>query len=96
MNAPEAVLLDTSRTSANILSTVQHLLQEQFTLTAEQVLPGQVLEDLGIDSLSAIEFLFKLEDEFHISLSDERGDFRTVADITDIVEKACAEKSARA
>jgi acyl carrier protein len=77
-----------------ILSKIQRLLQEQFKLTADQVRPDQCLADQDIDSLSAIEFLFKLEDEFDISLSDERGDFRTVADIAGIVEKALSAKAA--
>ena len=77
-----------------VLHSIQSLLQEQFTLTAEQVHSDQCLADLGIDSLSAIEFLFKLEDEFQISLSDERGDFRTVADIAGIVEQALSVKGA--
>ena len=72
----------------SVLSRIQRLLQEQFTLTPEQVVPEECLADLGIDSLAAIEFLFKLEDEFGISLSDQRGDFRTVADIARIVEAA--------
>ena len=77
-----------------VLPRIQRLLEEQFTLTAEQVHSYQCLADLGIDSLAAIEFLFKLEDAFQISLSDERGDFRTVADIASIVEKALSAKGA--
>jgi acyl carrier protein len=76
----------------SILPRVQHLLRDHFDLATEKLLPDQCLTDLGIDSLAAIEFLFKLEDDFDISLADERGDFRTVADIASIVEKALSAK----
>ena len=79
-----------------VLLKVQRLLCEHFTLTAEQVLPDQGLADLGIDSLAAIEFLFILEDEFAISLSDQRGDLQTIADIVILVENSLSAKGATA
>ncbi|MBI3376724.1 MAG: acyl carrier protein [Betaproteobacteria bacterium] len=67
---------------------VQQMMQEHFSLAAGQVLPDQTLADLGIDSLGAIEFMFLLEEAFGVSLSDERGELRTVSDIVAVVEKA--------
>jgi acyl carrier protein len=78
-----------------VLPRVQALLQNHFSLTAEQTAPQQLLADLGIESLDAIEFLFKLEDEFKISLSDQRGTFRTIADIVNVVERAVSATPAR-
>ena len=46
----------------------------------------RLVEDLGIDSLTTIEFMFKLEDEFSISLSEERGTLNTVRDIANLVD----------
>lgn len=74
----------------NVASEVQKLLQEHFSLAEDQVAPDQKLEDLGIDSLSAIEFMFQLEDKFRISLSQERGALRTVSDVIEIVKRALA------
>jgi acyl carrier protein len=79
-----------------VLPRIQALLREHFSLSAEQTAPERLLSDLGIESLAAIEFLFKLEDEFGISLSEERGGFKTVADIVTIVEKALSAKRASA
>jgi acyl carrier protein len=79
---------------SNVASDVQELLQEHFSLVLDQVAPEQKLEDLGIDSLSAIEFMFQLEDTFQISLSEERGEMRTVSDVVAIVERALAVKEA--
>ena len=74
----------------SVLDRVQTLLQEHFSLSPEQAAPDQTLEQLGIESLEAVEFLFKLEEEFKISLSEERAVFATVGDIVSIVEKTLA------
>jgi acyl carrier protein len=73
-----------------VLDRVQTLLQEHFSLSPAQTGPDQTLEQLGIESLEAVEFLFKLEEEFKISLSEERAVFATVGDIVSIVEKTLA------
>lgn len=78
------------------LPQIQQMLQEHFSLSPEKVLPGQTLADLGIDSLAAIEFMFSLEDAFGVSLSEERGELRTVADIVAVVEKARAVQASAA
>jgi acyl carrier protein len=71
-----------------MLQQVQALLQTHFSLTAEQVQPETPLVDLGIDSLAAIEFMFQLENEFKVSLSDERTELVTVSDIVAVVRHA--------
>jgi len=50
----------------------------------------------GIDSLTAIEFMFRLEDAFGVSLSDERAELRTVADIAAIVGEALSARGTAA
>ena len=65
-------------------------------LTPDQVFPEQRLADFAIDSLSMIEFTFMLEDAFAISLADERGEIRTVADIVSIVEQALSARAVTA
>ena len=68
------------------LSRIQSMLAKDYGFTIEQLGPDQTLEALGIDSLTTIEFMFKLEDEFSISLSEERGVLSTVQDIADLVD----------
>ena len=63
----------------DLLPKIQSMLQEQFGLTAEQVHPEQLLAGLGIESLSVIEFMFELENEFAIEISEEGEPPRTVA-----------------
>jgi len=51
-------------------------------------------EDLCVDSLTAVELLMVLEDEFDISLPEnEVGDMKTFADLVDAV---CDQVTARA
>jgi acyl carrier protein len=76
----------------NTLLTIQNMMVEQFELKEEDVTPDAQLETLGLDSLSIIEFMFNLEDKFHIKLSDERVEIKTVRDVATIVERLLAEQ----
>jgi acyl carrier protein len=68
------------------------MLVEQFELKKEDITPDAQLEALGLDSLSVIEFMFNLEDKFHIKLPDERVEIKTVRDIAGVVERMLAEQ----
>jgi acyl carrier protein len=48
------------------------------------------LEQLGVDSLSVIEFMFQLEDRFRICMSEEKVPVKTVQDIADLVDRLLA------
>ncbi len=74
------------------LQTIQHMMVEQFELKAEDLTPEAELEALGLDSLSVIEFMFNIEDEFNIKLPDERVEIKTIKDISGIVERLVAEQ----
>ncbi len=75
------------------LQTIQRMMAEQFELKAEDLTPDAQLEALGLDSLSVIEFMFNIEDEFHIQLPEERVEIKTIQDIADIVERMVAEQA---
>jgi acyl carrier protein len=77
------------------LSKIQSMLAKEYGLPIERLGPEQALADLGIDSLTTIEFMFKLEDEFSISLSEERGTLSTVRDIAILVDAVRHKKSGR-
>ena len=74
------------------LQTIQRMMAEQFELKEEVLVPGAELEALGLDSLSIIEFMFNIEDEFNIKLPDERVEIKTVQNIADIVDRLVAEQ----
>jgi acyl carrier protein len=56
------------------------------------------LEDLGLESLDAVEMIFDLEEKFDISIpynantNNPRTEFETVADVVSAVEKLVAEQ----
>jgi len=78
------------------LPTIQRMMVEQFDLKLEDLTPDALLEGLGLDSLSVIEFMFNLEDELKIKLTDERVELKTVQDVANIVDKLIAEQKGAA
>jgi acyl carrier protein len=72
------------------LQTIQRMMVEQFDLKLEDLGPDALLENLGLDSLSVIEFMFNLEDELKIKLPDERVEIKTVGDVANFVDKVIA------
>lgn len=51
-------------------------------------LESSLSEDLGADSLDAVELIMALEDEFGVTVSDDDAQsIRTVGDIVELVEK---------
>lgn len=74
------------------LPIIQRMMVEQFDLKLEDLTPDATLESLGLDSLSVIEFMFNLEDELKIKMSDERVDIKTLQDVTNLVDSLIAEQ----
>jgi acyl carrier protein len=64
------------------LNRIKDLASREFSLEAGALDPAAPLDKLGIDSLSFIEFMFKVEEEFGVSVSDEdlKG-IRTLGDL---------------
>lgn len=79
----------------NTLTTVQELIAADAELKIEDLDPGRPLEELGVDSLSVLEVMFKIEDTFGIKMPDERVPLKTVQDIVDLVDRLVAERSSR-
>jgi acyl carrier protein len=75
------------------LATIQKLIAEELDLAVGDLDPARPLEELGIDSLSVIEVMFKLEESFDIKMPDERVPIRTVQDIADIVDRLLRERA---
>lgn len=78
------------------LQTIQRMMAEQFELEEDKLTPDAELESLGLDSLSVIEFMFNIEDEFNIKLPDERVELKTIQDIASIVDRLVAEQQGAA
>lgn len=78
------------------LQTIQRMMVEQFDLKIEDLNPEAQLENLGLDSLSVIEFMFNLEDELKIKLPDERVEIKTIGDVVNLLDKIIAEQKGSA
>jgi acyl carrier protein len=72
------------------LQTMQAIFHTNFGLGPERLAPEANLEDLEIDSLSMIEVLFAVEDEFRITVPPQpaawRSETRTVGDLVNFVD----------
>jgi acyl carrier protein len=73
-----------------VIATSKRIPPEQVTIESE-------FQQLGIDSMDAVEILFALENEFDISIPDEEvRHVRNVRQMVEGVEKLLAAKSADA
>lgn len=68
------------------LATIQRMMAEQFDLEIGSLTPDATLKSLGLDSLSIIEFMFNLEDEFKIKLPDAHVEINTLQDVVNLVD----------
>jgi acyl carrier protein len=73
------------------LARIKDLAAKEFSIDPSGLDPVAPLDTLGIDSLSFIEFMFKVEEEFGVSVSDEdlKG-IKTLADLQHHVASALA------
>ncbi len=78
------------------LQSMQAMLQANFDLAPEVLQPSAKLEDLAIDSLSVIEVMFAVEDEFKVTVPLQslrlQAEIRTVGDLVAYVDKLIAEQ----
>jgi acyl carrier protein len=71
---------------------ISEFLRQEKTLPEGAIDPNAVLADLGFDSLDAINIIFKIEDAFRISISDEDARaIRTLNDMVAVVERIRSE-----
>ena len=63
-----------------------NLFAETFGISEEKLLPAATLESLGLDSLAVIEFLFQIEDKFHIQIPDQANPPRTLDEMLQLIE----------
>jgi acyl carrier protein len=77
----------------NTLKTVQHLLAQELSIDVAMLDPTRPLDELGIDSLTLIECMFKLEDKFGISVATSEMKIATLSDIVEMVDRLVAEQA---
>jgi acyl carrier protein len=69
------------------LERLQQLFLAHFDYTIEQLTATTTLQDLNLDSLDIIEFMFDIENEFNIKIPDQEFRVRTIQDMVDAVDR---------
>jgi acyl carrier protein len=69
------------------LTELQQLLHEKFEIDVAAIPPGASMQDSGLDSLAVAEYMFAVEDHFHITLPDDDPDIRTLEQLADLVDR---------
>jgi len=70
------------------LARIKDLAAKEFSIDPKGLDPAAPLDAFGIDSLSFIEFMFKIEEEFGVSVSDE--DLRSIKTLADLERHVAA------
>jgi acyl carrier protein len=82
--------------SSEIFTALLEILKNKFEVSVQTITPLTTLVDLGLDSLSLMEFVFAAEDAFAIRIPEETLDPRqigtTLEDISLIIEKMISQK----
>jgi len=71
-----------------VFERVKELIVEGLGVEAEKIsLDARLAEDLGADSIDAVELIMKIEEEFNVEVSDEEAqNIKVVADLVKYVE----------
>ena len=70
------------------LARVKEMAAKEFSIDPAGLDPNAPLDSLGVDSLSFIEFMFKIEEEFGVSVSDE--DLKSIKTLADLERHVAA------
>lgn len=67
---------------------VKSLLAEQLTINPEKIaMESEIIADLGADSLDMVEMMMSMEEEFGITVDEDKAaELKTVADIVALID----------
>jgi acyl carrier protein len=74
------------------LERLQKIIVKDFELKPEDLKATASLESLGLDSMSTIDLLFSIEDEFNIQVSREPVELKMIQDVVDYIDRLIAEQ----
>ncbi len=71
----------------NTLNTLMDILARDYCVAREKIQPEATLETLGLDSLSVLELMFKIEDRYQVKITgDTPTDLLTVSDVVRYID----------
>ena len=71
---------------------LRQLFMTHFDYNIEKLTVTTTLENLGLDSLDIIDFLFDIESEFNIKIPDREFKVTTIQDMVDALDRFIAEQ----
>ena len=74
------------------LERLKQLFIAKFDFNIGELKPTKRLEDLGLDSLDMIEFMFDIENEFKIKIPDQEFKVTTIQEIVDALDRFISEQ----
>jgi len=64
------------------------IVRQEKDIADEKLTPETVLADAGVDSLDALTILFAIEEQFHISIPDDKArGIKTFGDMVTVVQE---------
>ena len=72
---------------------LQQLFIAHFDYNIEELTATTTLENLGLDSLDIIEFMFDIENEFNIKIPDREFKVTTIQDMVDALDRFISEQA---
>jgi acyl carrier protein len=72
---------------------LQQLFVAHFDYKIEELTATTTLENLGLDSLDIIEFMFDIENEFNIRIPDREFKVTTIQDMVDALDRFISEQN---
>jgi acyl carrier protein len=83
--------------TSSTFDTLTSVLIDQFQVDAGAVSPQATLDQLGLDSLALMEFVFAVEDRFNVRIPEDRLDPRqagiTLERLATLLDEAIAAKA---
>jgi len=70
------------------LARIKDMAAREFSVDPKGLDPAAPLDTIGVDSLSFIEFMFKIEEEFGVNVSDE--DLKSIKTLADLERHVAA------
>jgi acyl carrier protein len=88
--------INMAASNSEIEKLVFDVLAQKASIEVEKIdLESALIEDLGMDSLDAIEAVFQFEEEFGLEIDDEDiRQFEIVQDVVDYINRRLSEASA--
>jgi acyl carrier protein len=90
--------MNSTQTEVSIEDAVFEIVAKRAEVDISALKPESMLKDLGMESLTAIEVLFEIEEHFDINFPDQAADLNTgtLQQLVDDVRAAVAAKQSKA